>query len=84
MSMNLHCDEVELWQTPTWLTHVALYDCKGDERPADETQHIYLNWVVSQLNGSYHSVEDAELARDRVKYHKQEVIDANIQEFYIL
>ncbi len=84
MSMNLHCDEVELWQTPTWLTHVALYDCKGDERLVDETQHIYLNWVVSQLNGSYHSVEDAELARDRVKYHKQEVIDANIQEFYIL
>ena len=49
-----------------------------------ETQHIYLSWVGSQLNGSYHSVEDAELARDRVKYHKQEVIDANIQEFYIL
>lgn len=84
MSMKLHCNEVELWQTPTWLTHVALYDDLGEKRRPEETRYIYLTWVTSQLDGAYSSVEEAADARDRVKFHKQEVIEANIQEFYIL
>ena len=84
MSLNLHCDEVELWQTPTWLTHIALYDDGGEKRRPEETRYIYLTWVTSQLDGAYSSVEDAKLARDRVNYHKQEVIDASPQDFYCI
>ena len=84
MSMNLHCDETELWQTPTWLSYVALYDADGKQRSVKETQHIYLSWVESTCNGRYELASQAREQRDLVNYHIEKVKDSKIKEFYIL
>jgi hypothetical protein len=56
MSMNLYCTtkgkvKVDLYQTPTWLTHLALYDYRRKKRTPKETRHIYACWLWSTLNG---------------------------------
>lgn len=84
MSMNLYCDEIELWQTPTWVSELAVYDCNGEERDVEETIYIYASWVASTLNGRWEDAEEAAEARLRVKEHVEAVKNANIYKFDIL
>ena len=73
MSMNLHSDEVDLWQTPTWITYLALWDSNSDERPLEESLHVYISWVESHTEGGWESTEALENMRDRVRHHVEEV-----------
>jgi len=75
MSMNLHSPQLDLWQTPTWVTYLALYDAGGNMRTLEETKHIYGSWVKSTGNGSYPDREAAELSRQRIKAHLSELHD---------
>jgi hypothetical protein len=86
MSMNLHSDAVDLWQTPTWITYLAMYDADKRQRPVNETTHIYCEWVQSQLNGAWDSCEQLDAERSRVNYHLQEVrsVPPHELEYYIL
>jgi len=61
MSMNLHADEMELWQTPSWVTEVCLF--KDDSKTPDNWKSVrfrYARWVQSRLNG----VHDTESLKD--------------------
>ena len=82
--MNLYCDEIELWQTPTWLSELAVYDCNGEERDVEETIYIYTSWVESTLNWCFQSAEEAAEDRKKVKEHIEAVKNAKIYKFDIL
>lgn len=69
MSMNLHSPQLDLWQTPTWVTYLALYDGDGNERTLKEKKHIYASWVKSQSNGAYVDTEAADRMRVRINDH---------------
>ena len=84
MSMNVYSDKVELWQTPTWLTYVILYDHKQEKRPIEESLHIYLSWVESQANGVWETRQDLNKAREEVRYHIGMVKQANLTEMDII
>lgn len=78
--MNLRCNEVELIQTPTWLSRIALYDSNNMVRPVEETTHIYKAWVRSLLNGAW-----TEADRDRREWlydHIDVISEQEIKEYW--
>ena len=83
MSMNLHSDEVDLWQTPTWISYLSLRDSNGDERPLEEALHVYISWVESLTEGGWESMEELENMRDRVRQHVEEVKEG-VRALYIM
>jgi len=84
MSMNLRCDEIDLWQTPTWITRICLYDANGDFRPVTETTHIYMAWVKQHLNGVWKDQIIYDNMKTSVRQHVNEIKDAHIKEYYEL
>lgn len=73
MSINLTCNEVELVQTPTWLTRLALYDHQHNRRDWKETKYIYTGWLKSTLNGVWDNAEQLEEARKGIQRHIEEL-----------
>ena len=69
MSMSLYSPQLDLWQTPTWVTYLALYDADGNERTLKEKKHFYSSVVKSTLNGVFPDRESAELRRQEVNAH---------------
>lgn len=53
MSINLHCNKVNLWQTPTYITYMCLMTTKGVEDAAGERAvqalKCYVEWAGSLL-----------------------------------
>lgn len=48
MSMNLHSEHFEFWQTPTDVTFKILKpDAEGNPPPASEIIDRYIEWVMS-------------------------------------
>lgn len=66
MSMNLHCEEVELWQTPTWVTYMCYSNEDGGWKGIF---YRYSEWVKGTANGAYPTKADVDWARERVKDH---------------
>ena len=52
MSMNLLCNHLELWQTPTFITNM----CRLHDDPVWSLM-AYRHWVVSQLDGVWENRE---------------------------
>ena len=73
MSMNLHSNAIELWQTPSWITEVAMYDGQGNNRPVGEVIYIYSEWLKSTLNGVWTNYEELREARKQVKIHLEKL-----------
>jgi hypothetical protein len=48
MSMNLYCDEVELWQTPTYITYMCYSNEDGGWKGI---LYRYIEWVKDHTNG---------------------------------
>jgi hypothetical protein len=72
MSMNLHCNQVELWQTPTYVTHMCLMnkdgiaaDATGDE--AVRALRCYLEWARTLL--PYSVAKTAEHQKANEDFH---------------
>lgn len=86
MSMNLHAESrgkaIELWQTPTWVTYMALVDCDGNVRSSVKGKEarraifIYLEWAKSSLSGTWKDAARLEESRRRVTSHVEYVKDA--------
>lgn len=86
MSMNLHCKQVDLWQTPTWVTHICLMRSDGKYHFEPETiddakraLYIYLEWASSLGPKVAHNDEEyAEMQDFSRTYHehRQDVIKA--------
>lgn len=52
--MNLHCNHVNLWQTPTWITNMCMMDADGIHfefkgKKAVRALKAYLEWAASML-----------------------------------
>lgn len=80
--MNLQCNEVDLWQTPTWITRIALYNANGKIRKPKETLFIYKEWVKNHLNGVWNNQEEYESLRDSVRDHLRDFNSIKIKEFW--
>ena len=98
MSMNLHAEdengrEIELWQTPTWVTYMCIDSWKQNgsgknsnplQRKWKDTRKLYLEWVRSRTQGVWKSTEEYEDMRDTVKLHVDEVMNAGKLTFFIM
>lgn len=87
--MNLHAEdesgrELNLWQTPTWVSYMCLLNHKNERRKWKDTRHIYLEWVKSNSQGSFASIEESDEIGERVKSQVKEVMDAGKLEFYVM
>jgi hypothetical protein len=69
MSMNLHSPQLDLWQTPTWVTYLALYDADGNERTLAEKKHIYHSWVIQHSDGVWETREELDACVLRIREH---------------
>jgi len=45
MSMNLHCAEVDLWQTPTYITYMCYSNNDGGWKGI---KYRYIQWIKGQ------------------------------------
>jgi len=70
MSMNLHCEEVELWQTPTWVTYII--DSKGDGGWKGILRR-YKIWVESHTQGVWSNRKELDSMRELVSHHIKEL-----------
>lgn len=84
MSMNLMCDELELYQTPTHITYMCLVNKSGLVRPkvtgnkAKRALQMYLRWVQSTIDGVWEDAGALQSARDALDDHVAEVEDTII------
>lgn len=62
MSINLHCDTVELLQTPTWVTQICISNNDGGWQGILRRYKI---WVRSLQNGVFDSKENTD---DQIKF----------------
>jgi hypothetical protein len=77
--MNLYAEdekghEVELWQTPTWITRLCLYRHNGKKRKWKDTLHLYSQWVDQHTQGVWHSEEEYKDMKTRVDEHLYELM----------
>ena len=84
MSMNLHLkvdgSNIDLWQTPTYITNMCLVSSKGVEnevagKKAIRAMNAYLEWVKQTVSGTYNSLEEANEYREVVNEHEKEILD---------
>ncbi len=87
--MNLHVEtkdgkEIDLWQTPTWVTDMCLINHKQESRKWKDTRHLYLEWVKSRTQGVWDSIEEAEDMRERVQEQIDDLTDVGKLKFYAI
>lgn len=73
MSMNLRCEQVELWQTPTYITYMCYSNEDGGWQGI---LYRYEEWVLSQTDGVWDNESAYQKAKARQNYHLQELKDA--------
>lgn len=78
MSMNLNCNLVELWQTPTSITYMCLETDQGflnevKGKQAKAALARYIHWIKGSANGIYKSPKEADTARKYINDHIEEV-----------
>ena len=72
MSMNLKCNKMELWQTPTHVTYMCMMTSKGvaDEftgKKARRALKIYQQWVSSCHPMQATTSEEEEAMKDGIR-----------------
>ena len=70
MSMNLEANEVDLWQTPTWVTYICYSNGDGGWKGI---LYRYEQWVKSRLQGVWQNVQDFEDMQETVRLHLETV-----------
>jgi DUF1680 family protein len=81
MSMNLHCDQIELQQTPTYITYMCMVDSDGEVqgeltgKNARRALEIYCFWRLYQgqvaFNQDNGNKDFLDRAREEVKTIKE-------------
>ncbi|MDD3353880.1 hypothetical protein [Zoogloea sp.] len=66
MGINLHCNEENLWQTPTWVTYCVYSNGDGGW---EGIKYRYIQWVKSHLDGVWQNSSDLAEMRVRVADH---------------
>mgnify|MGYP006281579305 CR=1 FL=1 len=70
MSINLHCKEVKLWQTPTWVTYII--ESKGDGGWRGILRR-YKIWIESHSQGTWNSAEELRLQEELIADHLDQI-----------
>jgi hypothetical protein len=80
INLTLHDGEdgpqIDLWQTPTWVTWVCLSYDPETEIPDGNHEGVrrrYIEWVKGHLDGVYPGVEELEWERERIHDHVEDV-----------
>ena len=81
MSMNLHCEEVDLWQTPTHITYMCFSNGDGGWQGI---LYRYTQWVKSCANGVYKSTQEADYAQQAVNDHLSKFKNKKVLTFSIV
>jgi len=71
MSMNLYCVNLDLWQTPTYITNMCCMTEEGimhtlTGADAIRALNCYMEWVSSHINGLWKDEESCRIMRDGV------------------
>jgi hypothetical protein len=88
MSMNLHCKEVDLWQTPTHITYMCFEKVNSKGKIIQDNWksilHRYILWLKQTLNGVYENqLEEMEKA-ETVAKHIVELKKYKKLHFYVM
>jgi len=64
--MNLHCEEVELYQTPTWVTWLCYYSNYDKKIPStwQDIREKYILWFLNRYSPM--SSDDRETNKEHV------------------
>jgi hypothetical protein len=73
MSMNLNAKEVDLLQTPTWITYMCYSNRNGGWKGI---LYRYEQWVWSTMSGVWQDSEDLDYKIESIKRHLKIVHDA--------
>lgn len=90
MSMNLHCEEMELRQTPTYITYMCAYvghDKDGmyvQDKDWKAIRFRYIEWVKSGLNGVWEDPDDYEYAKKEIAEHVEKLMKFKKLNFYVM
>ena len=84
MSMNLRCEEMELWQTPTYITRMCYETHDYQEDDWRNIRHKYTLWVRSHTNGVWKDDGELERMRDAVNAHLEELYSYESLNFYMI
>lgn len=88
MSMNLHCQEVELWQTPTHITKMCIETVTEDGKIIEDNWksilHKYTLWAQSTLDGVYSTEEEAKEAHEHLEEHIKDLTYYPELHFFVL
>ena len=88
MSMNLHCREVELWQTPTFITYMCFEKVNNKGKIVEDNWssilHRYILWLKQTLNGEYKDKFHEREKAKAVAKHIEELRKYKKLHFYIM
>lgn len=79
MSMNLHCNRMELRQTPTQITFMCMVQRNGrvpdkvTGAKAKQALRVYSQWVRFSINGAWKEIDEYLEAKDRVDKELKEI-----------
>jgi hypothetical protein len=79
MSLNLHCSECDLWQTPTYVTEMCMVQNDGTipgELTGAKARHalyIYTMWVNDSASGGVWGFKTKEEADDARQFANAEI-----------
>jgi len=81
MSMNLHCKQLELWQTPTHITYMCVMQDDGKissnlkGKKARRALYMYRQWVRSCINGVWDDEEERKSHEEFLNNHVKRIND---------
>jgi len=84
MSLNLHCQQLDLWQTPTYITHMCYSNGDGGWVGI---KYRYVQWVRAQANGVYITAkeqEDLKYLQERIAEHLKELDRHKKLDFFVM
>lgn len=87
--MNLHCNMIELWQTPTYITYMCMTFDDGEPKTrvngnqAKEALQRYIHWIKRPLGGAW-NVREVRSHNDAVRFHLEEIQKVGTENSYKL
>lgn len=81
MSMNLHCEEMDLWQSPTAITYMCYSHADGGWQGI---KYRYIQWVKGSLNGVWDDEAEHKSAIKAVNEHIEELNSYEKLNFFVM
>lgn len=81
MSINLYCEQMELWQTPTYITYMCYSNNDGGWMGV---RYRYTHWVKSHLNGVWKDIKAYEERKSDIDEHLRRLHKFKELKFYTM